>query len=227
MSLFLRFTLGLLISTSLIGAAQAVELDTLKKQLGYSLGYEYITRLEQRRIKLDMDAFNAAVNDVLQGNNIRMSRDEMSSVMRANRQSIAIKRQAEVRLKAGQDYLEKNKNKPGVVVLPSGLQYIEHQAGKGGSPSPDSKVKVHYRGTFINGRGFDRYNNPDQPAFVELNGALPGFVEALTLMKPGAKWTVSIPSDLAYGTAGSGDSSGTKIGPNETLIYDIELISVE
>ena len=224
MSLFPRSSLALLISMSLIGTAQAVELDTVEKQYSYAEGIEYMHRMERRGITLDIDAFNAAVNDVVQGNSIRMSREERNAAARAFHEKKVKQKQGKNKLEASKIYLENNKNNPGVVVLPSGLQYIEHRAGEGESPKPESKVRVRYLGTLIDGSEFDSsFNNPEQLAIFQLDGMTSGFIEALTLMKPGAKWSIFIPPDLAYGTAGSGE----KIGPNETLIYDVELISVE
>ncbi len=220
----LRFSLALLISMFPLGAIQALELDSVKKQYSYSEGIEYMQRLQRRGIKLDIDAFNAAVNDVVQGNSIRMNREERGAAMIAFRKAIVKENQIETKLEASLLYLEKNKKHQGVVVLPSGLQYVEHQAGAGESPKPESKVKVRFRGTLIDGREFgSSFNNPDEQAAFELNGVTPGLLEAITLMKQGAKWSIFIPPDLAYGKAGSGE----KIGPNETLIYDIELMSVE
>ncbi len=222
----LRFSLALLISMFPLGAIQALELDTLEKQFSYTLGYQYIQQFNRQGTKIDMEVFSAAANDVMQGNSLRMSKEEMSAAMQAYRQGLEgdLQAKAEAKLQAGKLFLEKNKNQPGVVVLPSGLQYIEHQAGKGGSPSSNSKVNVHYRGALIDGTEFDSsYNKSNEPASFELKGVIRGFLEALTLMKPGAKWTVFIPSHLGYGVVGSGH----KIGPHETLIFEIELISVE
>jgi len=222
----LRSSLVLLVSISLIGGAQALELNTPEKRFSYTLGYQYIQQFKKQGTKIDMEAFSAAANDVVQGNSIRMNKEEMAAAMQTYRQGLDedLRAKAEARLEAGKLFLDKNKNQPGVVVLPSGLQYIEHQAGEGESPSPSSKVKAHYRGTLIDGAEFDStYNKPDDPASFELTNLIRGFIEALTMMKPGAKWTVFIPTHLAYGVFGSGH----KIGPNEALIFEIELISVE
>ena len=223
MSLFLRSSLTLLISISLIGSSHALELDTLKKRLSYTLGYQYIQQFVIQGTEIDMEAFSAAANDVAQDNDLRMSKEEMSAAMQAYRQGLDKdeRAKAEAALQASKQFLEKNKNQPGVVVLPSGLQYIEHRAGEGGSPTPNSKVTVLYRGTLIDGTEFD--NSYDKSVSFELTGVIRGFLEALLLMKPGAKWTAVVPPHLGYGVAGAGQ----KIGPNETLIFEIELISVE
>ena len=224
MSQFLRSSLFLVITISLTGAAQAFELDTLEKKFSYTLGYQYIQQFFRQGTKVDMEAFSAAANDVQQGNNLRMSKEEMSAAMQTYRQKLAEEESAkaeEARL-AGELFLQKNKSKPGVVVLPSGLQYIEHKAGEGASPKLNSKVWVNYRGTLIDGTEFDS-SQPGEPASFELNGVIRGFVEAITMMKPGAKWTIFVPSNLAYDVMGS----TPKIGPYATLIFELELVSWE
>ena len=157
MSLSVRFFVVLLIAISLMGTLQAVELDTDEKRLSYAFGYLYIQQFKQQGTMLDMEAFSAAANDVLQDKEIRMTKEEMSAALQAHRTGLDedIKAKAEVRLKAGQEFLEKNKQRPGVVVLDSGVQYIEHIPGEGASPSAGAKVTVRYRGTLIDGTEFD------------------------------------------------------------------------
>ena len=153
MSIFQKFSLGLLVSTALMGSSQALELDTMEKKVSYTFGYLYIQQFKQQGTKLDMEAFSAAANDVQQGNTIRMSNEEMSSTMQTYRKELWESQQtmAETAQQAGQLFLERNKSQPGVVVLPSGLQYVEHEAGAGGSPSASSRVTVIYRGTLTDG----------------------------------------------------------------------------
>ncbi|HXK55214.1 MAG: FKBP-type peptidyl-prolyl cis-trans isomerase [Gammaproteobacteria bacterium] len=224
MSLFLRSSVALLTSMLLVGATQALELDTTQKKLSYTLGYQYIQQFQMQGTMIDMEAFSAAVSDVQQGDNLRMSKEEMGAAMKSYREGLDedLRAKAEARLQAGQEFLEKNKSKPGVVVLPSGLQYIEHRAGNGASPSMNSMAKLNYRGTLIDGMEFDS-SKPGEPDSFELKGVIRGLAEAITMMKPGAQWTVFIPTRLAYGIVGSGQ----KIGPNEALIFELELISVE
>lgn len=122
----------------------------------------------------------------------------------------------------GQDFLVKNAEKEGVVALPSGLQYRIIKAGAGASPAATDKVTVHYRGTTIDGAEFDSSYKRGEPATFPLNRVIRGWTEGLQLMQEGAKWQLFIPSDLAYGPRGAGRS----IGPNETLIFEVELIKV-
>ena len=122
----------------------------------------------------------------------------------------------------GPKFLEENKGKPGVVVLPSGLQYKVLTDGAGDSPKLEDIVTVNYRGTLIDGTEFDSSYKRGQPAKFRVNGVPPGWTEALQKMKPGSKWQLFIPSNLAYGETGN-----QNIAPNATLLVDMELISVE
>jgi len=123
---------------------------------------------------------------------------------------------------AGETFLEENKTKEGVVVLDSGLQYKSLEEGSGTQPGASDSVTVHYKGTLIDGTEFDSSYSRGQPATFPVNGVIKGWVEALQLMKEGDKWQLYIPSDLAYGSRGAGGD----IGPDSTLIFDVELISV-
>ena len=118
-------------------------------------------------------------------------------------------------------FLEHNKQQPGVITLASGLQYKVIQEGNGVSPGPTDLVTVHYRGRLINGTEFDSSYQRGTPATFAVNAVIAGWTEALQLMKPGAQWTLFIPPELAYGSRGAGHL----IGPNEALIFDVELLA--
>lgn len=122
-----------------------------------------------------------------------------------------------------QTFLEENKKKPGVVSLPSGLQYKVHKEGVGQPPGPTDFVVIQYRGTLLNGQEFDSSYKNNEPAVFAVNAVIPGWQEALQLMKPGSKWTFYIPPNLAYGEKGV----GRLIEPNSLLIFDVELLSVK
>ena len=122
-----------------------------------------------------------------------------------------------------QSYLEKNKQKPSVVTLPSGLQYEIVKTGSGTPPGPTDLATVHYKGTLTDGSEFDSSYSRGTPATFPVNAVIPGWTEALQLMTPGSKWILTIPSNLAYGARGAGQ----KIGPNATLVFEVELISVQ
>ncbi len=124
-------------------------------------------------------------------------------------------------LKEGKEFLAENKTKKGVVELPSGLQYLVLKEGKGRTPHLDEVVEVHYRGTFINGKVFDSSLDRDRPFVTPLNRVIRGWTQALQLMNEGSKWRIFVPPDLAYGTSGNGS-----IAPNETLIFEIELLKI-
>jgi FKBP-type peptidyl-prolyl cis-trans isomerase FklB len=126
-------------------------------------------------------------------------------------------------MKEGADFLAANKTKDGVVVLPSGLQYKVVTAGTGAKPGPTDTVVCNYRGTMIDGSEFDSSYKRGQPASFPVNGVIKGWTEALQLMAVGSKWQLFIPPDLAYGERGAGGV----IGPNATLVFDVELLSIQ
>jgi FKBP-type peptidyl-prolyl cis-trans isomerase FklB len=128
---------------------------------------------------------------------------------------------AAANLKAGQDFLEENKKKPGVVALPSGLQYEILVEGSGPRPAATNKVTCHYHGTLIDGTVFDSSVRRGQPATFPLNGVIKGWTEGVQLMPAGSKWRFYIPPNLAYGDR----QVSAQIGPNSTLVFDVELIS--
>lgn len=129
---------------------------------------------------------------------------------------------AQQNLKEGQAFLEENGKREDVVVLPSGLQYRILEEGSGASPGPTDSVTVHYRGTLINGTEFDSTYGGGQPLTFQVSGVIMGWYEALQLMKEGSRWELFVPPDLAYGREGA----GARIGPNSTLLFEVQLISV-
>mgnify|MGYP001812544079 FL=1 len=204
---------------------QAVELSNHEQKFSYIMGVRMSKMLQAQGMdKLEPAAFAAGVTDAINGQPTRLTQEQMAEVMKAQQ---AAKRKAreeagKAALAAGQQFMEENKAKPGVVTLESGLQYQEITAGAGDSPKETDKVKVHYRGKLINGKQFDSSYDRGQPATFGVKGVIPGFSEALMLMKPGSKWKVFIPSDLGYGARGA----GSNIGPNETLVFDLELLEI-
>jgi len=126
-------------------------------------------------------------------------------------------------MKEGEEFLAANKTKDGVVTLPSGLQYKIVTVGTGAKPTPSDTVVCNYRGTFINGTEFDSSYKRGQPASFPVGGVIKGWTEALQLMPVGSKWQLFVPPDLAYGPRGAGGA----IGPNQTLIFDVELVSIK
>ncbi len=217
--------LALLAGGLVFQSAAAAELKTFDQRYSYTLGVRMARMLKANGIgKLDGTAFGAAVADVLNGKPLQLGDDQMSQVLkeRAERLRKEKKRQARAALERSKRFLADNAKKPGIQVLPSGVQYQVLKEGKGKRPTLDDKVKVHYVGRTIDGRKFDSSRDRGQPAVFGLRGVIKGFSEALTRMQEGSHWKVFIPPELAYGEKGAGDL----IGPNEALVFDLELLQV-
>ncbi|HHH39590.1 MAG TPA: FKBP-type peptidyl-prolyl cis-trans isomerase [Sedimenticola sp.] len=220
-----RPVVSLVVGGLLLGSLQAAELKTLDQRYSYTLGVRMARMLKAEGIgKLDGAAFGEAVADVINGNDLQLSEEEMTEVLkqRSERLRRQAARKAEEALERSKTFLAENAKKPDVHVLPSGVQYQVIEEGKGTPPGLEDQVKVHYEGRTIDGRKFDSSRDRGQPAVFALQGVIKGFAEALTRMKPGARWKVFIPPELAYGSRGAGDL----IGPNEALVFDLELIEV-
>lgn len=207
------------------GQAQAVDLSSQEQKYSYAMGVQLSKLLQRQGVgKLDSSAFSAGVADAINAAPMQLTQEQMSEAMKA--QQLAKQKAREeagnAAMANGKKFMEENKGKPGVTTLESGLQYQVITAGEGESPKDSEKVKVHYRGTLIDGKQFDSSYDRGKPAEFGVKGVIPGFSEALMLMKPGSKWKVFIPSELGYGARGAGGN----IGPNETLIFDLELLEI-
>ena len=201
------------------------EIKTDKQKLSYALGMYFSQSIMQQKDELDKDAFIQAIDDVFTDTKPKLTQEEIQTVLSNYQQMLANKLDAvanENKLK-GEKFLEDNKKKDGIVVLDSGLQYKVIKEGDGEKPGKDSSVKVHYHGTLINGEVFDSSYDRGEPVTLFLNQVIKGWQEAVSMMKVGSKWQIYVPSELAYGSRGAG---GGAIGPNETLIFDIELLAV-
>ena len=196
---------------------------TDKQKLSYALGVFFAQSIAQQNIDMDADHFLAAVSDILNNKPPKLSVEEMQTIFAEFQQQEQQNRSrlAAANSQAGKEFLEKNREQEGVVELDNGLQYKILRSGNGPKPEPGSEVTVHYRGTLINGNEFDSSYKRNEPAKLSLNRVIRGWQQALPLMNAGAMWELYIPSELAYGTAGAG-----AIGPDETLIFEIELIEV-
>ncbi len=207
------------------GQTQAVELGSHEQKFSYTMGMRMSKLLKAQGVdKLEPAAFAAGVADAINGAPPQLTQEQQAETMKAQ-QAVKQKVREEsgkAALAKGQKFMEENKSKADVKTLESGLQYQVITAGTGESPKDADKVKVHYRGTLIDGKQFDSSYDRGQPATFGVKGVIPGFSEALMLMKPGSKWKVFIPSDLGYGARGA----GSNIGPNETLIFDLELLEI-
>jgi FKBP-type peptidyl-prolyl cis-trans isomerase FklB len=201
------------------------QLTSDKEKFSYAVGISVAKSLEQDGLDIELDAFILAIKDVLAGRGPQLSLDEMNAAFQIHQQKQQAGRQmaGTENSKIGQAFLEANKSKPGVVTLSSGLQYKILKEGSGSKPTLESTVTVHYRGTLINGEEFDSSYKNNEPISFGLNGLIQGWQIAMPLMPAGSTWRMFIPGEHAYGLRGS----PPKIGPNETLIFDIELISVQ
>lgn len=203
------------------GQALAVDLKTDKQRFSYMIGTQIGQQLKNDNIDLDEAAFMAAIKDVASGAKPQLSKEEMQATLQRVQQQREAEAQkvGEQNLAEGQKFLAANKSRPGVKELPSGLQYKVIKAGTGASPKPTDTVEVDYRGKLIDGREFDSSYSRGKPATFPVNGVIKGWQEALQTMKEGAKWQIYVPAELAYGSRGA----GALIGPNATLIFDVEL----
>lgn len=214
------------------GAAAEVALETQEQKVSYIIAEDMAKRLESQDVKLDPQVVMMALSDVASGRESRLSDEDKQQViavfqenMQAKQQEMLAKQEEEFKASAdknmaeGKAFLEENAKKEGVQTTASGLQYKVITEGSGDSPSADSTVEVDYRGTLIDGTEFDSSYKRGEPVQFPVDGVIKGWTEALQLMKEGAKWELYIPSDLAYGPGGAGG----QIGPNATLIFEVEL----
>ncbi|MFU8837474.1 MAG: FKBP-type peptidyl-prolyl cis-trans isomerase [Thiohalomonadaceae bacterium] len=210
------------ISLSAIAKQDSKNLDTFS----YALGVSMADSIKQRGMDdIDIKAMSQGIADILGDKELKYSFEEMQAAYEwyGKKQAAAQTEMASKAKAAGDKFRADNKKKKGVKELPNGIQYQEMNAGKGQKPKLSDTITVHYHGTLINGEVFDSSVARNEPATFPLNRVIPGWQEVLPMMQIGAKWRVVIPPDLAYGEQGSGGP----IGPNETLIFEIELLSID
>ena len=205
--------------------ANAVKIETDQEKLSYSMGVFFGQTVIRQEMDINVPAFLQAVEDVLNSADIKLTEDEMQKIINTYQKKEQEKRVAKSGDNKidGEKFLAENKSKEGITELPSGLQYKIVKDSEGKKPDANSKVVVHYRGTLIDGTEFDSSYARGEPIELNLNQVIKGWQEALQLMSVGSKWQIVIPSNLAYGERGA----GRQIGPNSTLIFDIELLSIE
>ena len=200
----------------------AQNLNTEMEKVSYSLGVNVAKSVKSQGLEsIDSDAIAKAFKDVFEGNTLEISEEEANIVLQDYFGKLANEKQ-KANVEAGQKFLDENAKREGVVTTATGLQYEVLKEGSGDSPKETDNVTVHYHGTLIDGTVFDSSVDRGQPATFPVNGVIPGWVEALKLMNPGAKYKLFIPSNLAYGERGAGGA----IGPNATLVFEVELISI-
>ena len=204
----------------------AAALDSNDQKASYGIGLNVGRQIADTRDRLDLPAFTRGISDALQGTDPAVSQEELQTVLAQFSQEIQTAaaeeraRAGEENAAAGEAFLAENGARPGVTTTDSGLQYEVIEEGDGETPTRDDSVRLHYRGTLVDGTEFDS-SYDGEPVVFGVGALIPGFTEALTLMRPGSHFRVAIPSGIAYGL-----NAPPSIGPNQTLIFEIELIEV-
>ena len=215
--------------TAAPATSQPLVLKTDKEKLSYAIGMNIGQSMKKDSLDIDPAILSRAIKDAVTGSKPAMTEEEARTIVTAFRTEMVKKQQAEaqkageVNKQAGDKFLAENKTKDGVVTLPSGLQYKVIKQGDGPKPTASDTVVTNYRGTLIDGKEFDSSYKRGQPATFPVGQVIKGWTEALQLMPVGSKWQLYIPSNLAYGDRGAGGD----IGPNSTLVFDIELLSIQ
>jgi FKBP-type peptidyl-prolyl cis-trans isomerase FklB len=218
MKLRVTVVIGILFLVSQVNAQEKPVLKNQKEKVSYIIGTDIGGNLKRQSIDIDPNILARGVQDALSGAKPLLSKEEIQETMVAFQKEMMEKQK-----QRGEAFLSENKKKEGVKTLPSGLQYKVIKAGTGKKPKVNDTVTVNYRGTLIDGTEFDSSFRRGQPAAFPVSGVIPGWTEALPLMQEGAKWQLFVPPNLAYGERGAGGL----IGPNATLIFEVELISVQ
>ena len=207
---------------------EPMTLDTPEKRLSYGIALRMGERMVADGMTMDVDAYAQGMRDAFAGAEPRLTEEEITAEMMAFQEKLQSERDAEQaalsegNAEAGAAFLAENAQREGVMVTESGLQYEVLQAGDGDSPGLDDQVEVHYRGTLIDGTVFDSSYDRGQTVTFGVTQVIAGWTEALQLMQEGSKYKLYIPSELAYGAGGAGQL----IGPNATLVFEVELIDV-
>ena len=206
-----------------------MELKSEKEKVSYSIGLEIGSSFKKQAMDIDTDALAAGIKDAISANKPLLTENEIKEVMAAFQKGMAAKQAEKMKAlgeknsKEGDAFLAENKKKEGVKTTASGLQYKVITAGNGPMPKDTDTVSVNYRGTLIDGTEFDSSYKRGEAVSFPVNGVIKGWTEALQLMKVGSKWQLFIPSNIAYGERGAGG----QIGPNATLIFEVELLSIK
>lgn len=226
------FTRSAVAAIFLIGTtamAEEISLETHDDKQSYALGMVFgqqiVGSLSQASAEINHDILLRALTDTITQQDTLMTQDELQAFLKAEQEQQVAKakdKAAESKL-AGEVFLTEYAKKDGVMKTESGIYYQELKAGDGEQPSATDTVKVHYKGTTKDGKEFDSSYARDTPAEFPVNGVIQGWQEILPMMKTGAKWEIAIPADLAYGERGA----GANIGPNEPLVFEIELLEIK
>ena len=215
-------------STTTAKSTGTTLLRTQKAKASYALGMSIGMGVHKQSIDVDPAIVARGLRDAMAGGKTLMTEDEMRTALQELRADVNKQQEAKAHAagaanrKEGETFLEANKSKPGVKTLPDGLQYKVLKEGSGPKPTASDTVTVNYRGTLVNGKEFDSSYKRGQPATFPVGGVIKGWTEALLLMPVGSKWELYLPADLAYGDRGAGPD----IGPGDTLVFEVELLSI-
>ena len=221
-----RFALTLLLIFA-TGSVFAQDVESEKGKLSYAVGWDIGADIARRGTEFDVDSLIAAIRDVVADKEPRVSAEEMRALLTALQEKVraeqveAFKKLSEENQAASDKFLAANKNKTGIVTLPSGVQYRIIEEGDGARPGLDSKVSVHYRGSKLDGHEFDSSFARGTPEEFTVNSVLKGWQEVLPLMKVGSTWQIFVPPELAFGARGN-----PPVGPNEALMFDLKLVEI-
>jgi FKBP-type peptidyl-prolyl cis-trans isomerase FklB len=207
--------------------AMAQDVSTEKGKLSYAVGWDIGEDIKRRGAEFDVETIIAAIRDSSAGRDPQVPAEEMVAMLTElqrkvrQEQAEAFQKLAEENQQKSEEFLQKNLSKNGIVALPSGVQYRVIDEGEGSRPGMESTVKVHYRGSKIDGLEFDSSFARGVPEEFTVNAVLKGWQEVLPLMKTGATWQVFVPPELAFGTRGN-----PPVGPNEALVFDLKLVEI-
>lgn len=224
----MRFVFALIVMIALMtGPVMAQDLTSEKGKLSYAVGWDIGEDIQRRGAEFDVEAIIAAIRDSGAGREPQVPQEEMVAMLTDLQQRVrqeqaeAFQKLAEENQQKSEEFLAGNLSKNGIVALPSGIQYRVIEEGEGARPGMESTVKVHYRGSKINGLEFDSSFARGVPEQFAVSSVLKGWQEVLPLMKTGATWQIFVPPELAFGARGN-----PPVGPNEALIFDLKLVEI-
>jgi len=224
----MRSTLALTILIMLVsGSVLAQGVETDKDKLSYAVGWDIGADIKRRSTEFNVESLITAIRDAVAESDPKVSVEEMRTLLTELQEKVRAEQVEQFRQLSEENqakseaFLEANKSKTGIVVLPSGVQYRIIEEGEGARPGLESKVSVHYRGSKMDGREFDSSFARGTPEEFSVNAVLPGWQEVLPLMKAGSTWQIFLPPELAFGARGN-----PPVGPNEALMFDIKLVEI-
>ena len=223
----MRFVFALILVALMTGPVMAQDVTSEKGKLSYAVGWDIGEDIKRRGAEFDVETIVAAIRDSASGKDPQVPAEDMIAMLTELQQKVrqeqaeAFQKLSEENQKAAEEFLAANLSKNGIVALPSGIQYRVIEEGEGARPGMESTVKVHYRGSKINGHEFDSSFARGVPEEFAVNAVLKGWQEVLPLMKTGATWQVFVPPELAFGNRGN-----PPVGPNEALMFDLKLVEI-